>query len=182
MADYTTSKAVVGAVYPVNASASATSRLEPLISPKQVRTGVLFGLPLISATVDPVTRRAAVFSDAMIKDCIDDSIAELEEKLHVFINPVQFVEKYAFDRCLYDSFLFFKLRNKPVSSIEEVCISPPNNENLFQIPPEWIETANMATGQINVLPINAVGQNPGALFTGHTRGGASLHLLRAASW
>jgi hypothetical protein len=191
MADLTHSKSLLGSVAAEGVTDAVENRLETLITPEKLRTSHLFGLPLISGTPDPMTGKAMVYTDPLLVDTISEVIATLETELGIYISPVQKKEKHAFDKSLYDSFMFFKLKAKPCSAIQSITITPPGDptnpdldNDVFSIPLEWVETANLLAGQVNVVPLTAVTASGGALLSGGggTRGGAYLHMLRYTNW
>lgn len=190
MADLTISKSLLGSVAAEGVTDAVENRLEVLITPEKLRTSHLFGLPLISGSPDPVTGRAMIYTDPLLKETISEVVATLETELGIYISPVQKKEKHPFDKSLYDSFMFFRLRAKPCSAIQSITITPPGDpsnpdldSDVFSIPTEWIETANLLYGQVNVVPLTAVTSSGGALLSGGgTRGGAYLHMLRYTNW
>lgn len=172
MADYSQSKPGVGAVYPVNAIDTAWNRLEPLVTPEQVRTRYLFGIPLISRFKDPVTGRPQIMTNDILQDYINRAvnIAEIETGLDIF--PVQRDEKHAWDRNDYMSFGYFRTEHRPASSVDQLAVVPPNNDVIFIVPPEWIETARLAVGQINIIPLLVALTSAGGTIQATTAGAA----------
>jgi hypothetical protein len=71
-----------------------------------------------------------------------------------------------------------KTEHGPIISIEALTITASNNQNIYQVPADWIETANFSKNLINVVPllaafgsssisgspVGANGQNVGAAF------------------
>jgi hypothetical protein len=170
MSDYTNSKPGIGAVYPINCIGSTWGQVEPLITPALLKMRHLFGIPLVSAMIDPVSRTRQVMTDPILEDSIERavSIVELDCKIDIF--PKQYRDKEPFDRNLYESFMYFSLGHRPVMSIDKISITPANQEDAYTLPPDWVETANIRKGQVNVLPITASFQNAGFLSPqgGHT--------------
>lgn len=163
--DYTYSKFPLGDVYPPNAKdTSSLQRLEPLITPEQLKTRFLFGVPLVSALKNPITGDRAKMTDDMVRDIIMGAISDAEEETQTVIAPVQFNEKYEFDRNEYLSFGYFRTKKRPVSSIDSMFVTPANNVDVFQVPLDWVETGHLVAGQINIIPI-------GIALTGSAFGG-----------
>lgn len=163
MADYTNTKTAVGSLYPENATESSISEAEPLLTPQQLKDRFLFGIPLVGPFPDPVTRRPVVMTDEILADTIMRAVA-LAESNNFFIFPKKFSEKHPWDKALYDSFAFLRTHRRPVASIEKLSIRPANNLDVFIFPLEWIEMANAAVGQINVVPINVAAFNSGSVI------------------
>jgi hypothetical protein len=163
MADYTNTKLGLGATFPENATESALQECEPLLTPEQLKRRFLFGIPLVSPFPDPVTRKPIVMTDEDLADTILRAVA-LAESNNFFIFPHKFTEKHPWDKALYDSFAFLRVHKRPVASIERLSIRPANNLDVFVFPLEWIETANLAVGQINVVPINVAAFNSGSVI------------------
>ena len=111
MADFTNEKSFIGSIYPVGANdGQEWSRVEPLITPVQLKNRCLFGIPLFSYLPDPVTGIRAELTDDLIKDYIDRSVAETELETGLSIFPVYFKEKKAFNRRILAEFWLFKGR------------------------------------------------------------------------
>jgi hypothetical protein len=140
MSDYSNSKSGPGGVFPDNAVETSWNRLEPLVSPEQVKSRHLFGIPLVSAMKDPLTGKAQVMTDDLIKDVIDR-----------------------------------------VATIDKVTITPSNNVDIYTVPIEWIETAYLPMGQINIIPlVSAIGYStPAAVSSG---GAVFLSVLGGQQW
>jgi hypothetical protein len=154
LSDYSKSKDGP-AIFPETAVAADYQRLEPILTPEQLVNRHLFGIPLVSQMVDPFTRKPQVMSSEMIKDIIDGALQQAEMELHIDIRPVQHDEKYPFDRNLYESFGYMQLEHRPVQSIQEVAVTPPNGLDIYQVPLEWVETAYLPMGQLNIIPLTA---------------------------
>lgn len=161
MADYTNSKNGIGAVYPVNCIDGQYGQVEPMITPAQLKMRHLFGIPLVSNMVDPISGQRQIMTDPILQDCIERSVSMAEAECKIDIFPKKYRNKEPFDRNLYESFMFCTLERRPIYSIDLLAITPANNIDAYVIPPEWIETANIRRGQVTVLPITAVVQNAG---------------------
>jgi len=106
--DMYNSKSSLGSPYPGNAiNATPFSRMEPLITPEQLRNRFLFGLPLYSNQKDPMTGRRAQITDEMLRDdFIVRAVNMAESMCHVDIFPVQRFEKMPFSTARIRSFWF----------------------------------------------------------------------------
>lgn len=174
MADYTDSKPVLGEVFPVGLTESAWQRTEPLITPEKLKIKHLFGLPLVSGMKDPISGRAQVMTDEMLADYIDTAVglAELETGLTIF--PARFEEKKAWDRQDYDSLGYFVMPKRPIASVEKIEVNLSSNDTIYEVPLQWVETAQFAWGQLNIIPLTIAmtSGSPTAIPT--TAGGALL--------
>lgn len=157
MGDYTNSKSGVGKVWPDNAIEAVWGKVEPLVTAAQVKSRFLFGIPLVSAMKDPLTGKAQVYSDDLIKDTIDRAVSIVEMQTGLDIFPQQNKEKHPFDRNEYEAFGYFRPEKRPITSIEALTITPPSGTDIYSIPLEWVETAYLPKGQINLIPLgNAI--------------------------
>ncbi len=174
MADYTKSKPVLGDVFPSGGGDTTWQRTEPLITPLQLKRQHLFGIPLVSGMKDPITGRADRLTDDDLKDYIDTAVGLAETETGLLIFPTQEQEKHAWDRQEYDSFGYFRLHRRPISSIEAITVNLSNNDDIYDVPLEWVETANLHKGQLNIIPLTIAltNGNPTAIPT--TAGGALL--------
>lgn len=184
MANYSDSKGPPGAIYPDNALESANASVEPIITPAQLRERHLFGLPLISQIKDPITNKAQQITDPVINDIIQGCIAQIETEFRIDVMPVKRRQKFPYDRFEYDAWGFFKLPHTPVSSIDKLTITPPNGEDLYELPKNWIETAYLIYGQVNIIPIGMGNITTGLLSSSPANGAWFLNVLNSmgANW
>lgn len=153
MADFTNTKSGPGKAFPGNAVENTWNSVEPLVTPSQVKGRFLFGIPLVSNIQDPITGKKQVYTDDLIKDTIDRSVALAEAETGLNIFPIQFKEKHPFDRNEYEAFGYFRTQHRPVASIEALTITPPSGGDIYSIPLEWVETGYLPKGQINLIPL-----------------------------
>ena len=178
---YKDSKPAPGRVYPVNGTYSGWGRVEPLLTAEMLRSRYLWGIPLISQWEDPITKKRAVYTNSMLSDAIHRAVNVVEVESHMAVMPVKKKEKHPFDRVEFERFGFMVTRDRPVASIEKLSITPPNGEDLYIIPPMWIETAYLSWGQISLIPIgNAVAYGTPAQFG--TGGALFLSTLGNQIW
>lgn len=154
MADYTDSKPGY-TITPINAVATVWDRTGPLVSPKQIREEFLFGIPLVSKMVDPITNKPMVMTDTIIEGHIRRAVSVAEESLKIDIFPVQRYEKHDFDRNRYDAFLWTQVEHRPVSSIEAWQVEASDHTVLYTIPQDWIEVGGMIRGRLQCVPLTA---------------------------
>lgn len=172
MADYKTSKKALASVYPMDAvDAASFQRVEPVITPKQLRSRFLRGLPLVS----PLTHEALKDSD--IQDDIIQAINLVEFETMISIYPVQLELRLPFKYEDFQSFNFLEVPHKPILSVDRLAIVTASNQEIYQIPPDWIDNANFRHGRINVqafTPTNLVGGSPYTLPSTGSQGGGFL--------
>ncbi len=97
MADYTNSKAAIGSVFPTGAiDAQEWTRVEPLLTPEQLITRFLYGIPRHAFTPDPVTGKRDELTNETLQDYIFRAVAEAELMLGITIFPIQYTERQAF--------------------------------------------------------------------------------------
>lgn len=184
MADYSSSKSVKGVFLDRAIDAQEFSRVEPLITPTQLRSRQLLAISLASYLPDPITGQRYVITNDDLADQIIRATATLEMELGMTIFPVQYQEKHPFDRVFWDSYGYIKVEHRPVSSVEKFAFTPPTGNDIFAINLDWVETANLHKGQLNIIPIvPAVSSNyiNGTIATGNS-GFAYLQLISGLSW
>ena len=184
MSNFTDSKKGLGSLYHPNSTDADFQRGEPLITPEQLVRRFLWGIDLSSHMKDPFTGKPARWTTDMVKDLINGAFDEAELETGLILRPVEFTEKHPFDRFAYASFGFFQLRNKPASRILSVSVTPPNEETVYNMPLEWVETASLHTGQINIIPMTAAqvgGASLTGIWPGQSSNGGSFYLTIAQS-
>lgn len=146
MSDYSESKNFGTKVYPVEAlyTSNLFSRCESLLTPELLKSRYLKGIDISNHTPDE------------LKDWIELATNEFELMSNLSINRVQHKERIPFDRNAYKSFVYMKLNNGPILSIEEVIIESSNKETIYRLPPDWIEMGLAHKRQINLIPILSI--------------------------
>lgn len=195
MADYTTSKDGHGQQWDVNVVEQAFGGLEPLLSAETFKSRFLWGLSLNSGVRDPITHKAEVMGRELLADAIDRAVAEAEAQCHITIMPSVVDEKHPFDLAEYRSWGYFRLRHRPVSSIEYLSVTfsndidlrsgaPANDADVYVVPLEWVETTYMYLGQINIIPLTiAVGAGGNTTVPTTASGSAMfLSMFGTQSW
>ena len=153
------SKPGIGGLEHGNTVAETWNESEPLITPAKLKRIHLFGLPLVSAIVDPLTTRPQIMDDELIKDFIIEAVSLAETESNTEIMSRQHVESEEFDRVAFQHFGFLQLRRRPVSSIEALTITASNEQRVFETPLEWISTSYLHQGRIYLLPLIISNQN-----------------------
>lgn len=182
-ADYTNSKFANGDAFPEQRIDSDFARTEPLLTPEQLINRFLFGIPLISNVVNPITNKRDIMTVDLLKDYIIRAISKVEVLIGIDIFPVQYQEKAAFDRNLYTSFMYMRTRRKPILSVDKLSITPADGTDIYVIDPTWIEPNGFQRGQINVVPIR-IGGNIGSYIplAGGAGGATFLSIFAGFNW
>ncbi len=150
MADLSRSKAYGTLMYPVHALhvSGLFKRVEPILTPSQFRSRFLKGIPLFFANGD-------TFSDDELKDRIYLAANWVELELKTTLTREQRQEKQPFKNQDYKAYIHITAEQGPLVSIEQLAIVSADKNNIFEIPPDWIETANFTKRIINVIPLLA---------------------------
>ncbi len=137
-------------VYPVHGAQTSDllTRSEPLLNAEKFKRLFLLGIPLKFHNGDEFT-----YQDMTEK--INWAINEAELMLGVTITREAFRHKVAFDYNLYKSYIHIMAEKGPIISLERLAIVSADNNNIFTIPPTWIETTNFSKRLINVIPLLA---------------------------
>jgi hypothetical protein len=181
-ADYSQSKKTLGKLVPENAITSAWQRYEPVITPEQLRTRHLFGIPLVSRTKDPITGKPMVMTEDILHDMIIRAVSLVETEGNFDIFPVKYREKTAFDRNAFDSFGYMELKRRPVASVDKLTVTPSNQVDVYQVPQAWIEASGFQRGQVNIVPLTIAFTNGGFIPSQSAGGAAFLSILGAKGW
>ncbi|HXN74926.1 MAG TPA: hypothetical protein VN855_00355 [Candidatus Acidoferrum sp.] len=149
-ANFNYTKSFGTAMYPVHAlkTSGLLQRAEPFLTPEQLLSRFLKGIPLVFPNGDR-------FSMDDLKDRIylAQNTAELELKTTITRELRQ--DKLAFKQEDYKAYIHLNAEQKPVCTIHQLAIVSADKNNIFEIPPEWIETSNFSKGIINVIPLLA---------------------------
>lgn len=150
MADLHNSKAYGTAMYPVHAlhTSGLFRRCEPLLTPEQLKSRFLKGIPLFFSNGD-------TFSDDELKDRIYLASNQVELDLKTTLVREQRQEKLPFKSEDYKAYIHLTAEQGPLVSIEQLAIVSADKNNIFEIPAEWIETTNFTKRIINVIPLLA---------------------------
>lgn len=142
-----------GKQYPEGATFSSWGRLEPLLTPEILKTRFLMGIPMVLRIKDPETGKPFRITDEMLKDYIEIAVSEAEEETNSIIMPTQFTEKLPFQKQDFEAFGYFQLPHRPISSVESLNVTLADGSDVFNFPTQWIETANLIHGQLNIIPL-----------------------------
>jgi hypothetical protein len=184
--DYTDSKGGPGNVFLDGSepdSAGGWSRVAPLITPEQVRRKHLFGVDLVSGTMNSITEKRDVLTLDDIADKIDDAVATVELETGVVILPTQITEKIPFDLHLYRSWGYTRLKKRPVASVEAFDVVLANDTTTYTIPLDWVDTGQLHQGQLNLIPLTIALQKQGSQIpTSAAASAVVLTLLVHQTW
>src|SRR5882672_554080 len=150
MADLSQSKSYDTSIYPVHClhTSNLMKRCEPLLTPVQLRSRFLKGIPLAFANGD-------TFSNEDLADRIYLASNTAELQLKTTLVREQRQEKLPFNQQDYKAYIHLTAEQGPLVSIEQLAIVSADKNTIFEIPPTWIETTNFAKRIINVIPLLA---------------------------
>ena len=178
----------LGAVWPPGAIDSDFVRTEPLLTPELLVQRHLFGIPLVSNIIDPITGLPQRITPEMLRDIIAGAVCDAELDAHIDIMPVLRQEKSAFDRAEFARFGYFKMRHRPIQSIDKLSFTPSSEIDIFVIPTSWISTAQLYRGRIQIIPLipataaSSSGYTGAILPPGQGGAGLFLGLIAAHHW
>src|SRR6266404_3753543 len=95
--------------YPEGATFSAYGRLEPLITPDQLKSRFLKGIPMVLKIKDPTTGQNFRITDDELADYVELAVNDAEEETHTIIAPTQFTEKLPFQKQDFEAFGYWQL-------------------------------------------------------------------------
>ncbi len=155
VADYTDSKPGPS-VWPAGALSAGWGYLSPLITPEQLVARFLWGINLQSKFQNPLTGKPWEITTDLLQDWIEGALEQAEAELNIAIIPIQVNEKLPMARRDWEANGYLcATKAFPIVSIERMSIKFANDDELWVIPMNWIETANFQFGQINLLPATA---------------------------
>ncbi|MCU0912930.1 MAG: hypothetical protein MUC88_00030 [Planctomycetes bacterium] len=135
-----------------------------VMSVQDLKDIYLFGVDLTNDLGEP-------FPDVMFEWSIKFAIDWLEHELDIRLRPTTMDERYDYYRRDFSEWMFIKLRQSPVISVEQVALMWPANTEVMVFPAEWISLIKDC-GHINIVPTSTgISQ---VLFTA---GGTFLPLL-----
>jgi hypothetical protein len=183
LANFSTNRSYPVSVYPTSASdGNEFTRVEPLINPRQLIQRHLMGLSMFSASINPLTGKRDEFTEEILKDYILRAVSDTELEIGITIFPTEFDEKYPFDKEFWRNFCNIQTNHRPVLSIEDLAFTPASGQDIFQLNPEWIESANFYRGIINIIPLVPAAAAQFVQSTTGSTGNAYLTFLGGLSW
>lgn len=150
MGNFTQTKRNGTAIYPVHAEQTSglMRRCEPFLTPEQLVSRFLKGIPL-------KFRNGDKFTPEDLKDRIYLAMNEVELLLGTVITRESFKDKVPFDYALYKAYIHIMAPARPIVSLEHLAIVSADGNNIFELPPAWIEPGNFSKGLVNVIPLLA---------------------------
>jgi len=141
--------------YPIEANhtSSLLTRVEPMLTPELLRSRYLKGIDLKD------------FTDDELKDQIILATNEFESLTNLTVKKTQYKERIPYDYALYRAFLFFKTNHRPILSVQSFVVESSNGEEIYRLPPDWLELGNAHRGQINFLPLLTIFGTSGVIAT-----------------
>jgi hypothetical protein len=159
-------------VYNVGQDAGV-NRYMPLPTPASMKATALFGIPLRSALT------GQTLTDEAIQHWIDVAISEVEHEIDLYIKPVDFKERYDYDREMFiNNYAYIKLNHPNVQYVSEVSLTFSNEEDtkIVQFPNEFVHVMNQESA-VQLVPAY------GAPFSGFLLSafsGVQFHALKNA--
>jgi len=130
----------------------------PLVTAAEVKRMHLFGIPLVSAIVDPYTGMPEFIGPETLSEYIVEAVSIVETETGLEIFPRQRDERHPYDQKAQESFGYTVLRHRPVQSIEKLAVTSTDGVDVWQVPTAWIDTGYLHQGQINLIPFAIAGQ------------------------
>ena len=150
----------------------AVTRFLPLPTPDSLKNGALFGIPLKSALT------GQEMTDDTLQNYINEAISQIEHALDLYITPVDFSEKYDYDRHSFTwNYNYLKLNHPNVLYVTAVELSFSNNAvpGFVQFPLEHVHVMPQE-GVIQLVPAFGTSLS-GFLLSAFS--GTQFHALRA---
>lgn len=126
-------------------SCAPFSRVQPLITPDQLKERYLFGIDLTDESDNELP-------DDTFQHFIDAAVSYLEHKLDIIISPVKVKEKYDYRQQDYVNFNFLQLKKRPLAELVSLKAKFPTNRELVDYPVEWYVVEQEAA-QIQLSPV-----------------------------
>lgn len=177
-------RSTLGGQVPAGAYDSAWNRTEPLLTAEQLVNRWLFGIPLVSQIVDPITGEPARMTSDMLIDLIDRSVSQVETLCHIEVMPTAVVEKLPWDPQEWKSHGYLRLAHRPISTILSVDLVTSDGTVLFNFGMDWIEVGQLNSGQLNILPLLLMLKGGGGTtaIAGSAQSSAYLSVFGANQW
>lgn len=164
--------------WPPGNAESTWNRLQPLLTPLELRQIHLFGIPLVSGEADPITKQRTVMTDPVLEYHIEKAVEIAEAETGLTIMPTFIKERLPFDRPAWSNFGYFQLSRRPCYAVRQLTIQTSDGADIYTVSNAWITTGGMHRGQINIIPLTLafVGTS---ISPGPATGGAGAAFLAA---
>jgi hypothetical protein len=191
--DLTTSKRKTSSHWPDGtiAGQGLYDRIEPILTPSVFKDRFLFGIPLVA----PQTQEKLTNKHFM--DYIKRAVSFCELDIKASIMPTIARERLPFDPFLYQRNMYCEVPVKPIQKVIRLAICSasyrgtgevnenskyPSGNEIYQIPPDWIDTSYAAHGKIFVNPMNPAFASIGAPQAAAVSGATMLQYLNFGGW
>lgn len=121
------------------------TRLEPLITPREIRKQFLFGMKLKSVMT------GEEMEDPDIQAQITRAISRVEHGAKIHVSPVKFKEPHDYSTWDYQKWNFIQLNHWPIHQIESFRAKYPFSEEFIEFPTDWIACYN-DFGYVQLVP------------------------------
>jgi hypothetical protein len=128
-----------------NGTESGFERLQPLVTPDELRRQFLFGLRLKS------TINQDELKDEDLQAIIIRAVSRVEHEAKIQISPVKFVEFHDYNLFDYQKWDFIQLNRWPIQTVESFRAQYPFTNQFIEFPTDWITVYN-DTGIIQLVP------------------------------
>lgn len=166
------------ALWPPNSREASWTRLQPLITAPELKALFLFGIPLVSAEPDPVTKERQVMTDSILERHIEKAVELAETASGLTIMPTEIEEKLAFDRPAFSNYGFFQIDRRPAWVVRQLTIQDANGANYYTIPNQWVDAGRLYRGLFYIIPLTLAFAGS-AISPGPATGAAGAAFLAA---
>lgn len=169
-----------GTIYPNKVTSSPWQRLRPLPTAEELRSLYLFGIPLWSMFPDPVTGKRDRMTDDELRQIVERSVGLVEELTGCLVAPSEVKDPAPFDRTEYMHYGYNQINIRPITSLLSLAIMTADRQRIFEIPVQWVATADLVKGRITIQPMGtytsplAVSPVGGAPFLMYMSGNANF--------
>jgi len=163
---------------------AATGRVEPLLTVDQLKERFLFGIPLVAALPDPITKKRAVYTDTMLKDAIMRATSTVESDMgsgfHITATEVN--RRLPFDRAEYQSMGFFRVPEAPILRVTELMVKTADGQAVYLVPLTWVDPGQFKKGMLSIIPLMPASLMGGSALPAFSGGAAWLAILGNMGW
>lgn len=189
--DFTNAKRKPGGIYPDSTidATGAYGRVEPILTPKKLKSRFLFGISLRS----PVTDDEIKLAD--LDDYIMRGIAKVETDAKINVMPTVARERLPFDPNLYQKNMWFEVPKKPISKVIRLAICSasyrdtpqqqdrfPSGNEIYTVPNDWIDMSYATHGKLFVNPLNPAFASIGTATSANIMGATILQFINTGGW
>lgn len=172
------------ALWPPGNIESTFARLQPLLTPLELRQIHLFGLDLISGERSQVTKEKQAMTDPLLQYHIEKAVEIVEAETGLVLMPGVYDEKLPFDRNAFESFGYFQVSRRPVWAVRQLTIQTADGTDIYTVPNQWLALGGAHRGQLGIIPLTLafVGQTGGPGPATGAAGAAFLSALGGLTW